>query len=154
MQQAESESGVRSVIGKVQAKVRRWLLGDVQAGLDCLLLQHALVLGTGENQVRQNALVLKELEELRGRLSAMENDVLTLRESELSHNRGVLSAIDSVHIRSDKSLAAIATVGESVDRLVELVTPKAERLQGRRPPVGGWDQVVVDNLKQFEEPAK
>lgn len=130
----------------MRSLIRRWLLGDVQKSLDCLLVQNALVIGTGENLVRQNGLVLKAIDELQVSLHA-------LRDSEERHFRGTLSAVDGVHLRSENALGAIAKVGESVDRLVELVTPKAERLRGRRP-VGGWDQVLTENLKQFEEAEK
>lgn len=145
---------MRGLIERLQLKLRRWILGDMIQAQNALLVQSALIIGTGENLVRQNGLVLQELARLRAEHATLVTD-------SFSRNAAVREELDKVRegievqgqvFRID-SKAAIAELKDSVDRLVELVTPKAERLQGRRP-VGGWDQVVADNLKQFQEPVK
>jgi hypothetical protein len=134
---------MRSLKVRFRAWLRGFLLKEETDALYCLLVQNALIVGTGENLVRQNGLVLKALEGLQTSLHA-------LRDSEERHYRDARIGIVGVHERSDNALEAIAKVGDSVDRLVELVTPRAERLQGRRP-VGGWDEVVADNARKMQE---
>ena len=158
MQPAESESSVHSLIAglsklraQLRARLRHWLLKEDIAAIDCMLVQSALIIGTGETLVRQNALVLKSLEYVQSSLHAM-------RDSEERHYRNVL---DDLKRRDEQAAAwhegqrtsqdaAIFETKAAVDRLVELVTPKAQRLQGRRP-IGGWDDVVAQNVEQFKE---
>jgi hypothetical protein len=132
---------MRGLMRQLRARLRTWLLKEEMAAIDCMLLQSALIVGTGENLLRQNALVLQELEAVRVLIGGA-----VLQELDKARE-GIEVQVQVLRIDAK---AAMAETKASVDRLVELVTPKAERLQGRRP-VGGWDEVVSQNLQQFEE---
>jgi hypothetical protein len=122
------------------SRVQAWL------GLDLVNARLVLLNGAAENQVRQNGLVLQELEANREQVREMR--------AAIESNANDAAARHLVWLESSKETDhAIFETKASVDRLVELVTPRAERLQGRRP-VGGWDEVVTQNLQQFEEQAR
>jgi hypothetical protein len=133
---------MRGLIAKLRGALRSWLFKEETVALDCLLVQNALIVGTGENLVRQNGLVLQELEAVRVLVGGTVIEEIRRRDE---------WGAEWHKARQAENDAAIAKLQESVDRLVELVTPKVERLQGRRP-VGGWDDVVTKNLEQFQEP--
>jgi hypothetical protein len=132
---------LRGLIRQLRVRLRAWLLKEEIAAIGCLLVQSALVVGTGENLVRQNGLVLQELEAVRVLIGGIVIEEICRRDEQ---------GAEWHKARQAENEGAIAKLQENVDRLVELITPKAERLQGRRP-VGGWDEVLNRNLDQFQE---
>jgi hypothetical protein len=143
----------------VRDRVREWLWGEESRALRGLDAKLDFLTRVSEQSNAHEATLLREVEKLAARIAAAEETTLGQMERNLDFLSASVQAsrlAEKLHSgeRADQIEMLAQMLGpieEAQTRLLLLLEPKAGRLRQARPPIGDWDSVVQDNMKNFEE---